>query len=226
MKGSTDSASCRICHGRQSPLIRACGCRGTCGSIHAVCVQLWIAHRQAAGINVTDATTCELCLEPFAHRLERAPMLRFFLSPASWRAWAHMAYLAVCARRVCTAAASALRSATVDNSNCIAQPHHSRPYVRQLLHLLFRHLTAQTPDKLTTAPPAQTPSRNMSRMRVTLMLGIHYCLLLLLDARLLLAVFRRWRVATTKVVVCDKGADSPAEPAQLDIHASPSADTP
>lgn len=36
------------------------------------------------------------------------------------------------------------------------------------------------------------------------MLALHYWLLFILDARLLFAVFRRWRDMNTTVVVCDK----------------------
>lgn len=173
--------SCRVCHG-QGTLIRACECRGTCGAVHASCLQMWVGHRQASGMSTREATTCELCLHPFAHRLEREHVARFFLSRGAWRAWAHIAYLAFCARRVWDAGAI-IKNALMGCGR------------RAEGHSLGLAIMWQR-------------GRNWSKVRVTAVLALHYWLLLILDARLLMAVFRRWRDMTTKIVVCDKNGSS------------------
>lgn len=172
------SSSCRVCHGQQGTLIRACECRGTCGAVHASCLQMWIGHRQAAGMSTREATTCELCLRPFAHRLERAHVARFFLSRGAWRAWAHIAYLAFCARRVWDAG-------SIIKNTLMGCGRQNEQHGLGLAILWQR-------------------GRVWSKVRVTAVLALHYWLLLILDARLLMAVFRRWRDVTTKIVVCDK----------------------
>lgn len=159
-------------------MIQACECRGTCGTVHANCLQMWVTHRQAAGMSTREATTCELCLQPFAHRLEKTHVAKFFLSKGAWRAWAHIAYLAFCARRVWGAGSIIMDALT----GCGRRDEPNGP----VLATLWQR------------------GRLWSKVRVTVMLALHYWLLLILDARLLMAVFRRWRDMTTRVVVCDK----------------------
>lgn len=172
---------CRICHGRDTSLISACGCRGTCERAHASCLELWIAHRQAGGLSMSEATRCELCQQAFCHRLERTHVCKFLVSRGAWRAWAHVFYLAFCARRVWSAGRSALRALSACRS------------------LGW--------NRLNTGKPAVA---SWNKVRITGLLALHYCLLLVLDARLLLAVFRRWRKVTTKVVVCERLSDAHA----------------
>lgn len=171
-----------------------------------------------------DATTCELCLQPFAHRLQCRPVAAFLVSRGAWRAWAHIAYLTFCARRVWGAGASILVGML---SRCDRAQHG-----QTLLTSLIGGGSSggdggsgsgdAIPNNagvtgggggggsvVTTASAAAAVGS--PRTRTTAMLALHYWLLLVLDARLLFAVFRKWRDMNTTVVVCARDGEGEEE---------------
>ena len=71
MPGSPEPRACRICHASDARLVQlecACG-EGTAGLVHAHCLSNWVAVRASregdAAEGTTQATTCEICNEPF-----------------------------------------------------------------------------------------------------------------------------------------------------------------
>jgi hypothetical protein len=72
---------CRICRGEESPLIRACACRGSIGLVHEECLQEWIAAQTSAhnlrlsnteegtgGNHSRREVCCEICHERYLAR--------------------------------------------------------------------------------------------------------------------------------------------------------------
>lgn len=57
--------ACRICF-EPEDLVRVCGCEGSVRWVHLACAQRWI--------DVSYRSTCELCLQPFAHPNLRRPV--------------------------------------------------------------------------------------------------------------------------------------------------------
>ena len=175
---------CRICHGTDN-LIRAWQCRGSCTNVHAACLQMWVTHRQNGGMNMKEATTCELCLGTFAHRLERQHVGRFLLSRGAWRAWMHIAYLAYCCRRFCGAGPSIMQALT----GCTSSVNNNKAVI----------------DQGSRIPGMRWQrGRTWPKQRMSAMLALHYRLLIILDARTVFSVIRRWRDKNTKIIVCDQ----------------------
>lgn len=200
-QGETEArggARCRICHGLDGHLLRVCGCRGTCGSVHATCIQQWIAHRHASGMRLPDAMCCEVCLRRFTHRLERQSVVRFLLSRRAWRIWAHLAYLALDGRRVCSPMSSFARSFLPNptTSSTATSAAASCSYPRTWISL--RALCAPV-----TWFFRAEPDTHLHRARIIALICLQYWTLFLFDARCLLSAYRRWRASTTKIIICD-----------------------
>jgi len=60
-----DLPECAFCRGQKDePLIRACACRGSIGSVHASCLYAWIQRHREDDWN--QGPRCGICLQPYA----------------------------------------------------------------------------------------------------------------------------------------------------------------
>lgn len=55
---STERRACRICQSESGEMVRPCGCTGTMGDIHEVCLSRWVA--------MSNKDQCEICQEKYA----------------------------------------------------------------------------------------------------------------------------------------------------------------
>ncbi|KAK6044304.1 zinc finger, C3HC4 type [Cooperia oncophora] len=55
---SIERRACRICQSESGEMVRPCGCAGTMGDIHEVCLSRWVA--------MSNKDQCEICQEKYA----------------------------------------------------------------------------------------------------------------------------------------------------------------
>lgn len=102
-KPESHQALCRICHSGPSPeskLVSPCSCRGTCSAVHAACLEEWITRRIRSGQTLHQASTCEICLQTYAHEVHVPSSWNFLLGKGSWGRWAHVCYIGFVGRRL------------------------------------------------------------------------------------------------------------------------------
>ncbi|KAE9417305.1 hypothetical protein Angca_002719, partial [Angiostrongylus cantonensis] len=55
---SIERRACRICQSESGEMVRPCGCTGTMGDIHEMCLSRWVA--------MSNKDQCEICQEKYA----------------------------------------------------------------------------------------------------------------------------------------------------------------
>lgn len=192
---------CRICHETDRPLIRPCLCKGSLKFVHRTCIQKWLQHREPGA-----PIKCEICQAKFVYSYTSRSPLFFLLSAGSWRRWVHVAYIIYVLKRYTHTSSPSVDTQETDcpllyhalTVSLLFCSHRILAQLRFVCRLVkTRHLGGRR-------------IRLISKVIISSLVAAHCSLLVFLDARHLVQEFRRWRVASSEVIIFDRRRSAPA----------------